>query len=58
MAFWRYDLSFISRGSMFEELPGTPPDDELLLFGASDTRRFFEGVEEDIVVDDAPVVLL
>ena len=44
---------------MFEELPGTPPPDaELLLFGASDTRRFFEGVEEDIVVDDAPVVLL
>ena len=45
---------------MFEELPGTPPlCAELLLFGASDTRRFFEGVEEDIVVvdDDAPELL-
>ena len=45
---------------MFEELPGTPPlCAELLLFGASDTRRFFEGVEEDIVVvvDGAPELL-
>ena len=23
MAFWRYNLSFMSRGSMLEELPGT-----------------------------------
>ena len=43
---------------MFEELPGTPPDDELLLFGTSDIRRFIEGVEDDIDVDDSPVVLL
>lgn len=54
MADWRYDRSLMSRGSIFEDDPGTVPpplfvaleeedDEEDVMVGASETRRFLAG---------------